>query len=47
MNEPQDLELLPFDPEIERTIRRRRREQRGLADIEGMAERAGVNHGNN
>ena len=47
MNEPQDLELLPFDPEIERTTRRRRKEQRGLADIEGMAEGAGVNLGNN
>jgi len=34
----QERELFPFDPEIERTVRRRRREQRGLAHIQEMAE---------
>ena len=35
-------DLVPLDPEIERTFRARRREQQGLAQVEEMAE-----HGDN
>ena len=45
MNPPQDLELLPLDPEIERTFRARRREQQGLAGVRDMAEGAAGNNG--
>ena len=39
MNRQRDLDLLPLDPEIERTFRARRREQQqGLAVVENMAE---------
>ena len=45
MNEQQEPELLPFDPEIDRTFRRRRREQLGLAGFGEMAAQEGVNAG--
>ena len=38
MNPERDQELVPFDPEIERTFRARRREQQGLAGLGEMAE---------
>ena len=47
MIRPRDQELLPIDPEIERTFRARRREQQGLAVIEEMAEEEVGNNGNN
>jgi len=46
MNEPQEPELLPLDPEIERTFRARRREQRGLANLVNMEEQVVVQNGN-
>ncbi|PON50379.1 hypothetical protein PanWU01x14_223510, partial [Parasponia andersonii] len=45
MNNQRDQELVPLDPEIERTFRARRREQQqGLAILEEMAEAAGTNN---
>ncbi|KAL5541145.1 hypothetical protein UlMin_044362 [Ulmus minor] len=40
----QDRDLAPFDSEIERTFRRRRREQLGLRQVVEMAEQGGGNH---
>ncbi|KAL5563855.1 hypothetical protein UlMin_033602 [Ulmus minor] len=40
----QDRDLAPFDYEIERTFRRRRREQLGLRQVVEMAEQGGGNH---
>ncbi|KAL5538669.1 hypothetical protein UlMin_044627 [Ulmus minor] len=40
----QDRDLAPFDSEIERTFRRRRREQLGLRQVIEMAEQGGGNH---
>ncbi|GMN21484.1 hypothetical protein TIFTF001_045506 [Ficus carica] len=39
-------ELLPLDPEIERTFLARRREQQGLAGVGEIAERVAVNMAN-
>ena len=40
----QDRDLAPFDSEIERTFRQRRREQLGLRQVVEMAEQGGGNH---
>ncbi|KAL5564932.1 hypothetical protein UlMin_028096 [Ulmus minor] len=40
----QDRDLASFDPEIERTFRRRRREQLGLRQVLEMADREGENN---
>ena len=44
MNRPRDTDLIPLDPEIERTFRARRREQQGFAGVEEMADEAAVNN---
>ena len=47
MNKERDRDLVPFDPEIERTFRARRREQLGLASLEEMADEGAGNNGQN
>ncbi|XP_024027611.1 uncharacterized protein LOC112093437 [Morus notabilis] len=47
MNRPRDADLIPLDPEIERTFRARRREQQGLAGIEEMVDGVGGNNQGN
>ena len=44
MNRPRDTDLVPLDPEIERTFRARRRDQQGATRMEGRAEGAVVNN---
>ena len=39
--------LVPFDPEIERTFHRRRRERQGLAEVEEMADHGAAEAGQN
>ncbi|GMN26280.1 hypothetical protein TIFTF001_049282 [Ficus carica] len=46
MHNQRNQELLPLDPEIERTFLARRREQQGLAGVGEIAERAAVNMAN-
>ena len=47
MNEQEDIELAPIDPEIERTIRRRLREQRAQNRLNMAEEVEGVEGANN
>ena len=47
MNRERDQDLVPFDPEIERTFQARRREQQDLAGLEEMAEEGMGNNGQN
>ncbi|KAJ4705077.1 Retrotransposon gag protein [Melia azedarach] len=47
MSEQQDPDLYPIDPEIERTFRRRRREQRVQAEFVKMTDDTGVVNGQN
>ena len=44
MNRPRDTDLVPLDPEIERTFRARRREQQGATGMEERVEGAVVNN---
>jgi len=44
MNRPRDTNLIPLDPEIERTFRARRWEQQGFAGVEEMADEAVANN---
>ena len=44
MNRPRDTDLIPLDPENERTFRARRREQLGFARVEEMADGAAGNN---
>ncbi|GMN20928.1 hypothetical protein TIFTF001_047196 [Ficus carica] len=46
MHNQRNQELLPLNPEIERTFLARRREQQGLAGVGEIAERAAVNMAN-
>ena len=47
MTRERDQDLVPFDPEIERIFRARRREQQGLAGLEDMAEEGAGNNRQN